>query len=142
MNRDTCARKRYSLEMVRPPPLRRRLVLLACLLVAMTLVFACDRFGNKVILLVQVGSELVPCDMTESMTCMVVNGDVFHDTIEGFEYEEGFIYRLRIEREDLYPNSEPPLDMSRYRYRLVDVVEKEPSLRRTPEGKGGVQMQT
>lgn len=135
MNNDLTARKRFRSEMVRPPPLRRTLALLAIVIVAMTVILACDRFGDKVVLLVQVGSELVPCEGTESMTCMLVNGEVFHDTIEGFEYEEGFIYRLRVEREDLYPDSEPPPDVSRYRYRLVEMIEKEPSLRQTPESR-------
>ena len=111
------------------PPCGRWAVLLAGVLLVMILVFACNRLSHRTVLFVQIGSELVPCADIESVQCLVVNGEVFRDTIEGFTYEEGYIYRLRVEREDLYPNSEPPLGFSKYRYRLIDIVDKEPSLR-------------
>ena len=87
-------------------------------------IFACGPRGEKVDLLVTVGSELEDCVAVDRMKCLVVNGELFFDTIEGFDYEEGFYYRLRIQREDLYPGEDPPQDMSRYRYRLLEVLSK------------------
>ena len=95
------------------------------MLTTLPLLLACDQSGEKVNLLVTVGSELEDCDGPASMKCLVVNGELFYDTIEGFDYEEGYYYRLRIERESLYPNEAPPSGESRYRYRLIEVMSKE-----------------
>ena len=114
----------------RPPPMRLTTVLLVVLLSALPLLFACGQFNGKVTLLVTVGSKLEDCEGVASMKCLLVNGELFYDTIEEFDYEEGYYYRLTIEREDLYPGEEPPQDASRYRYRLVEVMSKE----RPPQG--------
>lgn len=127
MNGAAHAPSRSRHEWIRPPP-RRKAALLAGLTVAVVLMFACVRSGSREVLLVQVGSQLVPCAGTGLMQCLLVNGVPFQDAIEGFDYEEGYIYRLRVEREDLYLNREQPPDLPRYRYRLIDVVNKEASL--------------
>ena len=45
------------------------------------------------------------------MKCMVVDGGLFYDSIEGFDYEEGYVYRLKIEWYDAWPGrEEPPQD--------------------------------
>ena len=110
---------------IRPPPFLPAAILLAVLLTMLPLLLACGRSGEKVSLLVTVGSELEDCEGPASMKCLVVNGEIFHDTIEGFDYEEGYYYRLTIEREDLYPGLEPPQNFSRYRYRLIEEMSKE-----------------
>ncbi len=59
------------------------------------------------------------------MKCMVVDGGLFYDSIEGFDYEEGYVYRLKIERYDAWPGQgEPPQDAGRYGYRLVEVLSR------------------
>ncbi len=73
---------------------------------------------------VSVGPELEDCDGSAPMRCMVVDGDLFYDDIEGFEHEAGYRYRLRMERYDRWPGQETPADASKYGYRLIDVVEK------------------
>lgn len=50
----------------------------------------------------------------------------FYDSIEGFQYEEGHEYVLRIERFEAYPGREPPADASKYGYRLLDGLSKTP----------------
>lgn len=110
--------------MTRPPPFVAAAVLLGVLLASMLLV-PCGRSGARVKLLVTVGSELEDCGGTRSMKCLVVNGEPFHDIIEGFEYEEGYYYRLTIEREDLYPDGGPSPDKPEYRYRLIEVIKRE-----------------
>ena len=53
------------------------------------------------------------------MTCLVVNGELFYDSIEDFEFEEGTEYEItvaRTERENV------PADASIYQYRRVEVL--------------------
>ena len=108
----------------RPPPLRMTVASLATALTVLLLLVACSQPGEKVELLVTVGSELEDCAGPASMKCLLVNGELFYDTIEGFDHEEGFYYRLKIEREDAFPGEEPPQDSSRYRYRLIEEISK------------------
>ena len=114
-----------SRSRIRPPPFVSAVILLLVLMATVPLILACNRSDGKVNLLVTVGSQLEDCGGHEGMKCLVVNGEIFHNTIEGFDYEEGFYYRLTVEREDLYPNEDPPPGRSMYRYRLVEVISKE-----------------
>ena len=75
---------------------------------------------------VTVGPELEACDGPFPQQCLVVDGELFYDAIEGFEHEAGYRYRLRIEQYDLFPGrTEIPQDTGRYGYRLVAVLGKE-----------------
>ena len=76
---------------------------------------------------VEVGPDLVDCVGVAPMKCMVVDGKFFYDRIEGFDFEEGYDYRLRIERYEAYPGREPPQDASMYGYRLIEVLSKTPA---------------
>ncbi len=74
---------------------------------------------------VTVGPELEECVGVAPMQCMVVDGGLFYEPIEGFDHEEGYTYRLRIERYDAWPDvEEPPQDASLYGYRLIEVISK------------------
>lgn len=73
---------------------------------------------------VVIGPELEDCVGVAPMRCMVVDGELFYDEIEGFEHEEGYRYRIRMERYDPWGGGEPPADASARGYRLVEVVEK------------------
>ncbi len=73
---------------------------------------------------VTVGPRLLDCVGVGPMKCMEVDGGLFYDGISGFEHEEGFSYRLKIERYEAYPGREPPQDASRYGYRLIEVISK------------------
>ena len=73
---------------------------------------------------VVIGPELEDCVGVAPMRCMVVDGGLFYDEIEGFEHEEGYRYRIRMERYDPWGGEEPPADASSRGYRLVEVVEK------------------
>ncbi len=59
------------------------------------------------------------CVGVAPMHCLVVNGELFYDTIEDFIFEEGTAYELtvaRIEKENV------PADASAYTYRRVEVL--------------------
>lgn len=89
-----------------------------------------DGSGNDDVELLEVtvGPELVSCVGLVERTCMVVDDEFFYDTIEGFDYEPGYRYRISMERFDAWPDrDEPPPDASRYGYRLVEVLEKVPA---------------
>ena len=76
---------------------------------------------------VTVGPTLAKCYGVGLRTCMVVDGLLFYDGIEGFEYETGYTYRLRIGKYDPWGGREPPQDASQYAYRLLEQLEKNPA---------------
>ena len=82
--------------------------------------------ADAVLLDVEIGPELIDCVGLAPMECLVVDGELFYGSIEGFQHEAGFTYRLRIEQYDRWPElEEPPQDApSRYGYRLVEVLSK------------------
>lgn len=74
---------------------------------------------------VSVGPQLESCVGSYPMMCMVVDGDLFYDDIEGFTFEPGYEYELRIEQYDRWPDTdEPPQDAGKYGYRLIEVIRK------------------
>lgn len=74
---------------------------------------------------VTVGPDLLDCVGVGPRKCLVVDGKFFYGGIDGFEHEEGYTYRLKIERYDAFPGvEEPPQDASRYGYRLIEVISK------------------
>lgn len=77
---------------------------------------------------VVVGPERVECTGSAPQLCLVVDGELLYDEIEGFEHEAGYIYRLRIEEYDRWPGqTEIPQDAGRYGYRLLELLEKTPA---------------
>ncbi len=76
-----------------------------------------------------VGPELVDCVGVAPQKCMQVktNPDddysFFYDTIDGFEYEEGYEYELRVLVE---PVQDPPADAPALTYTLIETVSKTP----------------
>ncbi len=69
------------------------------------------------------------CIGVVAMECLRVkeegeaNWQLFYNHIEGFAYEEGFQYTLRVKVEEV---ASPPADGSSLRYTLLEVVEKTP----------------
>ncbi|CAH8239539.1 DUF4377 domain-containing protein [Vibrio aestuarianus] len=74
---------------------------------------------------VKVGSELVDCVGVGPMKCLVVDGSLFYDGIQGFSFEEGYEYELEIEKAKLYTEETVPADASLYRYSLLKILTKE-----------------
>ena len=73
---------------------------------------------------VTVGPALAKCYGVGLQSCMVVDGGLFYDGIEGFDFEAGYNYRLRIGVYDPWNGKEPPQDAGRYAYRLLEQLEK------------------
>ena len=97
--------------------------------IALALVFgACTTdVSTTEVLEVEVAPELVDCVGVAPMKCMVVDGEFFYGSIDGFDYEEGYVYKLRIEQYEAYPGREPPQDASKYGYRLIELISKMPA---------------
>ena len=122
----------------------KQFVLLLVVLVALLVAVACSPAGGQEPVAGQtttpegvegqaemktlyVGSELVDCVGVAPMECMQVREDpsgewqLFYDQIEGFTFEPGFTYELRV---NVATIANPPADGSSLKYTLVEVVNK------------------
>lgn len=80
-----------------------------------------------------VNSQKVDCVGVGPMRCTQVqkgaklgeqDWEFFYDEIEGFDYEEGYIYKLMV-KETSKPKNEVPADASSIRYELLEVLDKQ-----------------
>lgn len=69
----------------------------------------------------EIDPELKDCVGVAPQKCMVVNGGLFYDQIEGFSFEEGYQYTIKVEKTE---KENVPADASKYNYVLVEVVSK------------------
>lgn len=82
------------------------------------------------VLVMRVAESRVPCTGAFPQECYLVRtgsderSALFYDAIEGFGWEPGYRYTLLVERTVV---DDPPADASAYRYRLRQVISKEPS---------------
>ena len=78
-----------------------------------------------------VNSSKAPCVGVGPMECLQVRRsesgpwELFYSQIDGFSYEAGYIYKLKVQEEILDPAT-VPADASSIRYTLVSVEEKTP----------------
>ncbi len=76
-----------------------------------------------------VAAETADCMGAAPQTCLQVKTDpngeweLFYDTIEGFTYEAGYAYELRVSKLTI---QNPPADSAAVRYTLLEVVSKTP----------------
>ncbi|MGD9148145.1 MAG: META domain-containing protein, partial [Anaerolineae bacterium] len=109
-------------------------VAITLLALASVAVAACGPAGGPVGKTIYVGPYLVDCEGVAPQKCMLVkegpNDDwtLFYDQIEGFDYEPGYEYELRITEEQV---ENPPADASSIRWVLVEVVSQTRSLEGT-----------
>lgn len=80
-----------------------------------------------------VNSQKVDCVGVGPMKCMQVqkgaklgeqDWESFYDKIQGFDYEEGYIYKLMV-KETNKPKNQVPADGSSIRYELLKVLDKQ-----------------
>lgn len=76
-----------------------------------------------------VAPQLVECHTVGPQMCMLVrerpdaDWRYLYDSIQGFEFEPGFYYELRVGRRRI---ENPPIDGSSFRYVLLRLVSKVP----------------
>ena len=71
--------------------------------------------------IVTVGSNTVDCIGPWPMKCLIINGERSYESINGFEYEEGYSYTLDV---NITRIEDPPADGSSLRYDLIKVISK------------------
>jgi heat shock protein HslJ len=108
---------------------------IALLTLTGVVVAACGPFGGgPAAKTVYVGPYQVDCVGVAPQKCLLVrekpadDWTYFYDQIQGFEYEPGFEYELRIMEERI---ANPPADASSLRWTLVELVAKTRSLEGT-----------
>ncbi|NIM26075.1 MAG: DUF4377 domain-containing protein [Nitrososphaeria archaeon] len=76
-----------------------------------------------------VNSKLVECVGVGKQQCMQIKKEMesdwkfFYDKIDGFEFEKGFVYKLKVHVTEV---ENPPTDSSSLRYSLEEILEKVP----------------
>ncbi len=77
---------------------------------------------------IYVADHLENCESVTPQTCMLIkenktdDWNYFYDAIEGFTYEEGYEYILKVK---ILKIKNPPADASSLAYKLVEVISKE-----------------
>jgi hypothetical protein len=97
---------------------------------AMLVLSGCGLMGSgaQEVITLEVAPTTVECVGEGTQRCLQVREAaheewrLFYDHIEGFTFEEGFRYSLRVSRTRI---SDPVADGSAFRYRLVDVLSRE-----------------
>lgn len=73
------------------------------------------------ILTFQIAPYTQDCVGVAPMKCLVVNNELFYDNIQGFEYQQGTEYTIKVRRTK---RENTPADASAYIYELVEIVEE------------------
>ena len=115
--------------------MKRKLSLYLTFLALSSLVLAaCGGAGEAPDKTLWVGPYMVDCVGVAPQKCLQVkekpedDWTLFYDQIEGFDYEEGFLYQLLVSVEEI---ENPPADASSLRYTLVKIVSQDRSLEGT-----------
>lgn len=93
----------------------------------LTLILSTTAFAQKTITLF-VKEHTVPCEGVAPMNCLQVKEDLaqpwsnFYATIEGFDYQPGFEYKLKVKK--IKSSTPLPMDASAYTYHLQKVIYK------------------
>lgn len=89
------------------------------------LFFSCSDGPKKVLWLI--ASKKVDCSGVAKQECLQIKEDgkkewsLFYDQIEGFDYTEGFYYKIKVEVTQV---EHPPADGSSLKYKLLKILEK------------------
>ncbi|HEV7350580.1 DUF4377 domain-containing protein [Telluribacter sp.] len=102
------------------------------LLVALLLCFSCEKHDIEREIILKVRDSKAACVGAHGpMECLQIQeGELvgtqqwhfFYEQIEGFTYQEGYIYTMRVRKETL---RSPPADGSSIKYSLLELVSKE-----------------
>lgn len=97
-------------------------------LILLSLTIGCDRDETDHTEILTIGPYRTECIGAHPQECYLEYNEeaeawhVFYEAIQGFEYEEGYIYTLKV---SLHERPEGIQDVGRYAYRLVEVISKE-----------------
>lgn len=80
--------------------------------------------------IIYVADAIVDCEGVTTQKCFNIKENkeddwtLFYDSIEGFDYEEGFIYKIEMEITKI---KNPPSDGSNLKYKLIRIIYQEKS---------------
>lgn len=93
------------------------------------LILACSTKNEEQLKTIYIADHLVDCTGVAEQKCMLTKDSpegewtYFYDKIQGFEYEEGFEYEIKVELQQV---ENPPADAPSIRYILKEVISKVP----------------
>jgi len=106
------------------------------LVLMVSVFFSCvssqEASNNNDVFIYWVGSHTVSCSGVAPMQCMLIKkGDdfdtlkwtYFYDHIKGFDYQPGYVYKLKVKEEKI-PLDQVPADASSIEYTLIEMLEK------------------
>ena len=70
---------------------------------------------------VTVSRNRVVCESVTGQNCLVIDGELFYQEIEDFDFQTGCEYQIRIQKREVFSSAAVPEDSSRYRYRLLEI---------------------
>lgn len=88
------------------------------------LCFSCSTSSTKII---YIADSKVDCVGVAPMKCLQIkenktsNWTYFYNAIEGFDYEEGYFYKIKVAVETI---ENPPADGSSLKYKLIEILDK------------------
>ena len=103
-------------------------LILPITLILLSLTIGCDRDEADHTEILTIGPYRETCQGFIEQQCYLEYNEeaeawhFFFEAIQGFEYEEGYIYTLKVR---LHERPEGIQDVGRYAYRLVEVISKE-----------------
>ena len=95
------------------------------LITIVVLTTSCDK--NKII---YIADSMVACEGVTEQKCLQIKENkeddwtLFYDTIEGFDYKEGFTHKIEV---TISKVKNPPADGSKLKYKLNNIIYQEPS---------------
>lgn len=105
----------------------KKILMFFCVSLTALCYLGCKDNAGRDVVEVTVASELRDCSGVGRMQCMLVkfpgyqSWEYFYSPIEGFEYEPGYEYVLKVRKQKV---ENPPADASSVKYTLVKTVSK------------------
>lgn len=106
-------------------PIKKTLIIT---LILLSLTLGCDRDADDHTEILIIGPYRTECIGAHPQECYLEYNEeaeawhFFYEAIQGLEYEEGYIYTLKV---SLHERPEGIQDVGRYAYRLVEIISKE-----------------
>ena len=99
-----------------------RVLFLLVILLALTL-FACQEGEKGEIVELRVAPDTAICPGLAPMELLVVNGECFYGDIEGFGFEPGIEWLLKV-RKTAKPEEEFATDIPAHRWELLEILDR------------------
>lgn len=118
----------YRAFVVRTP--RCQSIVTSCLALVLLVLMSCDNGvrSDERTEVITIGPYIQTCQGFIEQECFLIYNDdlqtweLFYESIEGFDFAEGFIYTLKVRLVDRGADIQ---DVGRYAYHLVEVLSKE-----------------